>query len=47
MGGDLVVLWLSCLEACGILVSQPGVKSTSPALQDELSTTGPPGKSQY
>ena len=30
-------------EACGILVPQPGIKPSSPALEDELLTTGPPG----
>ena len=30
--------------ACGILVSQPGNKPTSPALQGRFLTTGPPGK---
>ena len=31
--------------ACGILVSQPGIDSASPALEDRFLTTGPPGKS--
>ena len=32
---------------CGILVSQPGIELTVPALEAWKSTTGPPGKSQY
>ena len=32
-------------SACGILVSWPGLKFTSPTLQSGFSTTGPPGKS--
>ena len=35
----------SCPVACEILVPQPGVKPTSPALEGGFSTTGPPGKS--
>ena len=35
----------SCPAAHGILVPQPGIKSTSPALQGGLLTTGPRGKS--
>ena len=34
---------LSCAAACRILVPQPGIKPTSPALQGRFSTTGPPG----
>ena len=37
---------LSCPKACGILVSQPGIKPTSLELEGEFLTTGPPGKSQ-
>ena len=36
---------LSCFTACGILVPQPGIKPTSPALEGRFLTTGPPGKS--
>ena len=32
--------------ACGILIPQPGIKPTSPALQGGFLTTGPLGKSQ-
>ena len=31
--------------ACGILVLQPGLKFTFPALEGKCSMTGPPGKS--
>ena len=33
---------LSCPTACGILVSQPRIKPTSPALEGRVLTTGPP-----
>ena len=42
---SLMVHRLSCLEACVILVPQPVIKSTSPALEDRFLTTGPSGKS--
>ena len=32
-------------EACGILAPQPGIEPAPPALEGEVSTTGPPGKS--
>ena len=41
----LVVCVLSWFVVCGILVHWPGIKPTSPALQGEFLTTGPPGKS--
>ena len=42
--GSVVVAWgLSYPEACGILVPQPGIKPTSPALQGEFLTTGHQG----
>ena len=31
--------------ACGVLVLQPGIEPSSPALEDGFLTTGPPGKS--
>ena len=31
-------------EASGMLAPWPGIKPTSPALEGELLTTGPPGK---
>ena len=39
----VLVLWC---EACGILAPWPGIKLTLPALEGEVLTTGPPGKSQ-
>ena len=36
--------FLGC-EACGILVPRPGIKPAPPALESEVLTTGPPGKS--
>ena len=39
------MLWFFGPEACGILIPQPGIKPTPPALEGEVSTTGPPGKS--
>ena len=38
---------LSCSVACGILVPQPGIKPSSPALKGGFLTTGPPRKSLY
>lgn len=38
---------LRCPAVCGILVSQPGIKSASPALEDWFLTTGKPGKSLH
>ena len=35
------------LEACGIIAPQPGVEPTSYALEGEILTTGPLGKSLY
>ena len=32
-------------EACGISASRPGMEPVPPALEDEVLTTGPPGKS--
>ena len=34
-------------EACGILVTQSGIKPGPPALEGKILTTGPPGKSQF
>ena len=36
---------LSCPAACGILVPQPGVEPTFPALEGGFFTTGPPERS--
>ena len=34
-----------CWEACGIITPRPGVKPACPALEGEVLTSGPPGKS--
>ena len=39
------VLAFGC-EACGILAPRPGIEPAPPALEGEVPTTGPPGKSQ-
>ena len=44
-GSVVVVSGLNCFVACGILVTQPGVKPTYPALQGGFLTPEPPGKS--
>ena len=41
----VVARGLSCAAACGILVPQPGIKPTSPALEGGFFTTGPPRRS--
>ena len=41
------MFWSFGREACGILVPLPGIEPTSPALEGEVLTTGPPGKSHY
>ena len=37
--------WFCGCEARGTLTPQPGIKSVPPALEGEVLTTGPPGKS--
>ena len=44
LGSVVVAGRLSYPVACGILVSQPGIKLKSPALEGRLSTTGLAGK---
>ena len=39
------VFWLFGFQACGILVPQPGIEPTPSALEAEVLTPGPPGKS--
>ena len=39
------MLWFFACKACGILVPQPGTTCSCPALEGEVLTTGPPGKS--
>ena len=34
-------------DVCGISASQPGIEPTSPALEGEAVTTGPPDKSLF
>ena len=41
------MFWFFGLEACGILVPLPGMEPSRPALEGEVLTTGPPGKSQH
>ena len=42
----LAGMWHNLPVASGILVPWPGIEPTSPALEGEFLTTGPPGKSQ-
>ena len=39
------MLWTLGHKACGILAPRPALELTLPALEGELPTTGPPGKS--
>ena len=39
------MFWFFGPEACGISTPRPGVEPTPPALEGEVLTTGPPGKS--
>ena len=39
------MFWVFGHEVCGILAPQPGIEPAPPALEDEVLTTGPPGKS--
>ena len=39
------VFWFFGCKACGILAPQPGIEPALPALEGEVLTTGPPGKS--
>ena len=41
------MLWFSGHEACGILAPQLGIEPAPPALEGEVSTTRPPGKSRF
>ena len=42
----LFLFWFFGHEACGILAPQPGTDPAPPALEGEVPTTGPPGKSR-
>ena len=46
VGSVVVVCWLSCPTAGGIVVPWLGIEPVSPALEGRLFITGPPGKSQ-
>ena len=39
------MLWLFGRKTCGILAPQPGIELKRPALEDEVLTIGPAGKS--
>ena len=39
------MFWFSGPEACGILAPWPGIEPAPPALEGEVLTNGPPGKS--
>ena len=41
------MFWFFGQEACGILAPRPRIEPTPPALEGEVLTTGPPGKSQH
>ena len=41
------MFWFFGHKACGIFAHWPGIKSSPPALEGEVLTTGQPGKSQY
>ena len=38
--------FLAACTTCGILVPRPGIEPAPPALEGEVLTTGPPGKSR-
>ena len=40
------MFWVFGLETRGILAVLPGIQPVPPALEGEVLTTGPPGKSQ-
>jgi len=41
------MFWFLGHEECGVLALWPGIKPITPALEGEVSTTGPPGKSPH
>ena len=47
VGSVVAVSQLSCPNACGILVPQPGTEFMFLALEGGFITTGPPGKSLH
>ena len=40
------MFWLFGHEECGILAPRPGIKPALPAMEGEVLTAGPPGKSR-
>ena len=40
------MFWFLGREACGILAPRPGIEPAPPALEGQVLTTGPPGKSR-
>ena len=40
------IIWFFGREACGIPTPRPGIEPAPPALEGEVLTTGPPGKSR-
>ena len=40
------MFWFFGHEAYGILAPRPGIEPAAPSLEDEILTTGPPGKFQ-
>ena len=42
----LLLFWFFSQEACGTFALPPGIEPTPPALEGEVLTAGPPGKSQ-
>ena len=41
------MLWFFGPKARGVLAPRPGVEPAQPALEGEILTTGPPGKSSH
>ena len=41
------MFWFFGRKACGILVPQPGIDPTPPALEGEVLTTGPPKHAEF
>ena len=41
------MFWIFGVEACGILAPRPGIEPAPPALEGDILSTGPPGKSLF
>ena len=41
------MFWFFALKVCRIFTPSPGIKPAPPALESDVLTAGPPGKSQY